>query len=242
MMRHIAVALLATTAIACSDSSSPSGTRPVKVSFSRSAPSGAAGIASASVQSGADVIVVDSVKLTLEDIDLERTTQSVDCSTGSASQDCSDYFPGPYLVRLNLAGGTTQGPTLNAALGSYDTVSFDISVPDGGDLAQRAYAAAHPEMANVSVRAYGTFNGAAFDFALNLTGDQEVAVKPVLEVTGAPKSFGILLNFDVSNWFRNPSTGALINPNAVCALGQSCVERSIIEANVERTIESYSNR
>lgn len=233
---------------ACSDAVAPGARRPVTVQFGGGQPLRPATMmsaASVTATHGSNTLVVDTVKMTLEDIDLERAEQSVDCSTtADASQhaDCSDYFPGPYLVRLNLDGGLSGPLTLEAQAGTYDTVSFDISVPDGGDPAQRAYLAANPDMQGVSIRIIGRYNGAPFSFALDLTGDQDIPIQPPLEVSGGlPGTLGIAVNFDVASWFRR-ADGSLIDPRTICSADSGCADRSRVEQNIEASIESYTKR
>lgn len=244
------IALLPLTAIvllgACDDSTRPTGTRPVGVRFGGGAPATTSAIrGSVVVSSGSNTLSIDTVKMTLEDIDLERTAQSIDCEMvvdADDHADCSDYFPGPYLVTLDLNGGLTSPLTLDAQEGTYDVASFDISVPDGGDPAQVAYLAAHPDMDDVSVRIVGRYNGTPFSFALDLRGDQEIAIQPLLEVTdGSSGPLALRVSFDVASWFRRPD-GSVINPATICSADQSCTDRTIVEQNIERAIQSYSDR
>lgn len=190
------------------------------------------------VSDGTNALVIQTVSLTLQDIDMERTAQSVDCKDGAnaGNRDCSDWVDGPIRVNLNL-NDANRGHELTIPLqaGTYDVISFDITVPDGGDPAEVAYIAAHPDMAGASVLVTGTFNGQAFTYKTFLTGDREVTLVPPLVVTeDASRTFTFAVEFDVAMWFRR-SNGSLIDPRTT-----SSSDRETIRANIRDRIESES--
>ena len=248
---------VAALSIGCSDSSGPEGTAPVRISFAdvgsvgqaaavsglNYSLAGAGGASGLIVTSGSNTLEINLVKMTLEDIDLERTDQSVDCSAAGSGDfsDCSDYFAGPLLVQLDLNGSAQTTPlTVDAPFGTFDMVSFDISVPDGGDPAQEAYLAANEDMRGVSLLIDGTFNGADFAFALDLRGDQELLISPPLLVTESNTGFSITMTFDIASWFVRPD-GSLMDPSAICSADVGCADRSTVEQNIERSIQAYSD-
>lgn len=254
-MASMAMAVLVTgSSLGCGDSG-PEGTAPVRLNFQSGSSSFQASVAeqprfSVSGPSGIDahgLVLTDGnnntmeitlVKMTLEDIDLERTDQSIDCATTTSGsfEDCSDYFAGPLLVELDLTGnGTTSPLTVQAPFGTFDVVSFDISVPDGGDSDQETYLGSNPDMRDVSIRIVGTFNDADFNFALDLRGDQELMLSPALEVTESNTGFEITVAFDIAAWFVR-ADGILIDPSSVCAVASSCADRSRIEETIELSI------
>ncbi len=246
-------ALIAVLTTGCGGSTAPNGTdtKPVGLKFTElSRISGSPVALSGSVPgavvvaNGPDTLRIDLVKMTLEDIDLERTSQSVDCSVAGNRNhnDCSDYFRGPLLVVLDLNGsGQTAPLNLEAPVGTFSKVSFDISVPDGGDPHQEAYLAANPDMRDVSLRITGTFNGSPFSFALDLTGDQIITLNPPLVVTEAGTGFNITVAFDIASWFVR-ADGSIMNPSLICSDDVGCADRTTVEQNIERSIESYSDR
>ena len=210
-------------------------TRPVSITFE---PQKALLAASGSVTVGADVVQITAVKMTLEDIDIERSDVSVDCPDG---QECSDYFAGPVLLDLNLEGINEPSQIIiNVPIGTYDTISFDISVPDGGDPAQEDYLRVNPDMRYISLRIEGFFNDTAFSFGLDLSGDQEIPLIPNLEVTLETTLVEVVIVFDVASWFVRPD-GSLMNPNEICSDDVGCFDRTIVERNIEASLESYSN-
>jgi hypothetical protein len=183
-------------------------------------------------------IVIERVSLTLQDIDMERTTQSVDCKDGVAGPlgDCSDWVDGPIRVELNLAD-PLQGHPLEIPLqaGTYDVISFDISEPDGGDPAERAYLEANRDMRGASVLVTGTFNGQPFTFTTDVRGDREVQLVPPLHVTAdGPVTFSFAVEFNVRMWFLRHD-GSLIDPRT-----QVEDDRERIKQNIRDHIESES--
>lgn len=193
------------------------------------------------VTDGTNTLVFRSVKMTLEDIDLERDASSVDCENVNGDHpDCSDWVAGPILLNLPMNAQTRPVVEVEAQIGTYSLISFDISVPDGGDRDQEAYLARHPEMRDISIRAEGTFNGQPFTFVTAVRGDQEVAIDPPLQVTAdGAKSFGVDLEFDVGSWFRG-ADGTLIDPSSICGLKESCSSRDLVEDNIRRMVEADS--
>lgn len=176
-------------------------------------------------------------------ISLSPSDDSVDCGELEDADDalaCSDWISGPLLVDLDLLGGTTPLGAVLSPVGTFDSISFDISIPDGGDPEEEAYLAANPDMTDISIRIAGAYNGNPFDFALDLTGDQEIALEPPMVVTDASAGFEVQLSFDVATWFFDLA-GVLIDPASVCPVDDEsgCDARDLIEANVEASIQSY---
>ncbi len=243
--------MFAIVAVACSSDSetapvsesAPSGvvTKPVMLQFG--IPLDAATGSVRVIDDDSNELVITEVTMTLEDIDFERSDQSVDCSSVSQPlehSDCGDYIPGPVLLDLDLSGTASTLLTASVPIGTIEVVSFDISVPDGGDPAQIAYLEDHPELTGLSMLIKGTFNGEPFTFRTDLTGDQEIELDPPVKVTAAGSNFAISLIFDPRNWFMDDS-GLLIDPASVCPVRTSCADRDQIDAQMEMTIQSYSN-
>ena len=184
---------------------------------------------------GMNTLEITEVKLTLEDIDLE-------------GQSGSPNIEGPILVRLSLTGDRLTNPlTTEVPPGTYSLISFDISVPDGGDPEEVAYLAQNPDMADVSIRVNGMYNGETFSFALDLRGDQEITIAPPMVVTESSVGLEVVVWFDLDSWFRRPD-GSLMNPSAICSPdddsdppGCSPTDRTLVEGNIELSVESESD-
>lgn len=187
------------------------------------------------VTSGENTMVITEVLMTLEDIDLEG-------KVGSPN------IEGPVLVRLNLAGDGLGTPIeIEVPPDTYKEISFDISVPDGGEPAQVRFLERHPYMSDVSMRIRGTFNSSQFDFGLDLRGDLEIPFKPLLRVESGQKSLNVEIQFDVASWFVRED-GTLMDPRLICSPdddnyppGCSPEDRTTVEQNIERSIQAYSD-
>ena len=261
-VRKIAFIGLALAVAACGDSTAPgTPTRGVRLAFQSlvAAPLGPSlmrvgsidglSFAASSYMSGDTVIVVDGadtlkitqVKMTLEEIELEREDETVECELveNEDADDCEDYLAGPIYVELNLGGGPAQF-TVPAVLGTYDSLEFKFDVAHEDDASHVAYRAAHPEMATISVKVIGLFNGTPFEFDLDVEIEKEVALTNPLVVDGTGTSFEVDIQFDVASWFVR-ADGSLINPAAVCALPNGCADRERIEFNMEEGVESHSD-
>jgi hypothetical protein len=226
---------------ACSDSTGPDTMRPLAVRFSVAEPPGGgsgSGSPTGLVLTDAfnNTLVITEVKMTLEDIDLEDSDQSAE-------------IEGPILVRLALTGNRLTSPVPTAVPpGTYSVISFDISVPDGGDPEEVEYLRVNPDMRDVSIRINGTYNGQPFSFALDLSGDQEIELVPPLVVTETSVGLDVVVEFDLDEWFRRPG-GSLMDPRLICSPdddstppGCSPTDRTLVEQNIERSIQSYSDR
>lgn len=200
------------------------------------------------VTDDSNTLVISKILMTLEDIDFERSEGSIDCGQATGVDDhldCSDYLPGPVLLNLDLTG---RAPTLldfRTPIGAtIEVISYDISVPDGGDPHQLEYlehvAATTKGMEDISIRIEGNYNEKPFTFDLDLRGDQEIELDPPLRVTEDSDDLTITILFDPRGWFLDENE-ELIDPNAVCPVRTSCETRDWIEDQIERVIQSYSN-
>lgn len=200
-----------------------------------------AGAQNVTLRDDTNTLDISAVSLTLQDIDLERTEQSVDCDSleddeAAQHDDCSDSFDGPVRVNLNLGSATGgQQITLMITQGTYDEVSFDISVPDGGDPAEKDYLAKNPDLTDASVLVKGTFNGQPFTYKTDVRGDQEIPIKPALVVgPDGASGLSVAIEFDVARWFLD-TDGTIIDPST-----QNEAKKERIRENIGKSIESES--
>ena len=79
------------------------------------------------------------------------------------SDACESFNAGPYLLDLPLGPEVVKAFSVAVDTGTYEQVRFKIHKPedDSGDAKDIAFLAAHPEFNKISIRAFGTFNGAA---------------------------------------------------------------------------------
>ena len=217
-----APAALLVLAAACSDSLAPSGRRALVLSFSTAASttgaptSRAAGPGLVVGGGAADSITIDTAQVVLREIELEATDGS--CAPGSELGDgdgdgCGALKLGPMLVQLPLGAGVGSSLAAIVPTGSYREVEFELH-PVGDDSRDVAFAAAHPELADVSVRVTGTYRGARFVYTSRVSAEQKLEFSPPVVVDGVGASATVRV--DVASWFRDAS-GAAIAPTAANA-------------------------
>ena len=228
-----------------------------------SAPTGQA--LSASLQAGGpetftdasnNTVAISSVELVLRKVELKPVERS-DCDESSqtivstvataasdgndgnemneADEECDEMEAGPILVDLPL-GGIERMFEATVPAGTFDELQFQIHKPsDGGDAADHAFLAAHPDFAGVSIRVKGTFNGTDFTYTSDLNVEQELRFNPPVVVTaGTPAKLTVSL--DLSGWFRSSST--LVDPATAAKDGAN---EGLVRDNIIRSFESFKD-
>lgn len=129
------------------------------------------------------------------------------------SDACESFNAGPYLLDLPLGPEVVKAFSVAVDTGTYEQVRFKIHKPedDSGDAKDIAFLAAHPEFNKISIRAFGTFNGAPFVFTTDLNAQERMALVPPLVVADSMQSVDVTIKVDLSGWFSNGS-GGLVNP------------------------------
>ena len=239
----------ATLAACAADSTGPgaSGRQPMSVSFSTSPSAGASSSLSASAGStttGADVLVITKAQLVLARLELARVGAT--CASDAAAGDddhhgdddkCAELELAPSVVDLPVNGGVVTALNVTVPAGTYS--SFEAKIrpveanhgKDGAGSA--AFLAAHPDLAGVSVRVEGTFNGTAFTYTGSPHAKLESAFNPPLAVTSAGAN--ITVHVDLATWFKTPS-GAFIDP-ATGNAGRA--NAALIAANIMRSFHAF---
>lgn len=247
---YLTTALLAcSTLSACSDSLVPTTGRPVTVSFS-AAPGGvvAAGASgflqssrSVTATSGSNVLVISRVQLVLARIELERVAAGCASSTAAGDDvvdehECAELELAPSLVDLPVNGTMTSALSVTVPPGSYSAVEGKIRAlrADGDQgTGSRAFLAAHPELAGVSVIVTGTFNGKSFTYTGAPRAEFEATFTPPLVVDAAPVN--LTVSADVTTWFKTQS-GTLIDPSTANAGGASA---GAVADNIRRSFKAF---
>lgn len=239
--RILAVAGLAAFAAACSDSISPGSDRTVSLSFSTRPETGAllnqSGMLDDTITSGSDVLIITSAQVVLREIELKRQNDDL-CEQGAGDDDgCEEFETGPMLVDLPLNAGAVTDITIAADTGTYDEIDFEVHKPeDGGDDADAAFLADHPEFDGVSIRVEGTYNGVAFVYTTDLDVEQENELVPPLVITDT-NGTNVTLRVDISTWFRNAG-GALVNPDTGNKGGAN---ESIVKENIKTSFHAFED-
>lgn len=248
--RHsIAAGLTATLFLACSGGSvGPAGTG--RVTFQLSSSNSATGAPTFAV--GADVLTITKVEVVARKIRLERaagTCPADGASAGPAAssggggegdetehhdKECADVRLAPMLLLPPVDASAKAQFTIDLPEGSYKEIKIQIHKPTPGPR-DSALLAAHPDIAGISIRVTGTYNGAPFTFTTPVTAEVEIELpKPLDVVAGTPTAF--TLQVDLSTWF-SAEGGALLNP-----IQPTEQIRQRIEQNIRRSFHAFKDR
>lgn len=249
------VVLLGSVALAsCSDSSGPGkGSVSLGLMVSTTGTGAAAsGFAPESVTVGQHRLVLTKVELVLRQIELKRVAGTAVCATGaddapSASGggeghqgegehgDCLEVEIGPLLVDLPLGGGVKRVVTATVDSGTYREVEFKIHKV-GSRTDDQPFLTAHPELAGISIRAVGTYDGKAFEFTTGVSAKQETELSPPL-VVAAQASTDLTLQVEVASWFVAGGVG-LIDP---ATAGDGGLNQDIVRQNIRRSFRTFED-
>jgi hypothetical protein len=188
--------------------------------------------ASETVTLGNDVLVIDSVKLVLRQIEFKRV-ESSGCDPTLPHDGCEELKAGPVLLDLPLGAGAERTFTVAMATGTFDKVEFEIHRPEAG--VDDAFITANPSFSGVSIRVWGTFNGAGFSYQSDLDVGQEADLVPPVTVTDNSGAQVTLL-VDLSTWFV--SNGALVDPNSANPGGQN---EGVVKSNIESSFHAFED-
>jgi len=239
MSRAIAVAVLALVGGACSDAG-PSNMAQVSFNLAtQPAPAAMKGVAFADVGApetftdGSNTLVINQVELVLREIELQRAGVTSECT--GVSDECEKLEVGPVLLDVPLGTpGAARTFSVELAPGSYDKVEFELHKASSSDDA--GFIAAHPEIADESVRVTGTYNGVDFVYAGRFDSEQEFDLNPPL-VANETGGTDLTLFVDLDKWFRD-SSGALIDP-ATANAGQP--NQGIVEQNIKSAVDAFED-
>jgi hypothetical protein len=242
-------AIVACGALACSDSTSPAGGRPMTISFSTAAPTGASLSSAAdasrevSTASGSDALVITKAQLVVARIELQRvgatctSTEATGDDAAEPSDDCAELQIAPSIVDLPVNGTVASALSVAVPTGSYSALEAKI-LPLGADSrhggrGSSTFLAAHPELAGVSVVVEGTFNGKAFVFKGAPRADLERTFSPPLVVDASAPN--LTVDVDLATWFKS-RTGALIDPSTANADGPNA---AVVADNIKRSFHAF---
>jgi hypothetical protein len=255
----LAATLTAGTVAACSETTGPSlaGTgQSVSLSFAGVRPPGLAAAPSRlmslmSVQNGladtlVEVVGTDTLKITeasivLRKISLKRVEAStVNCDTmpESAQRSCEEFTIRAVLVSLPLAAGVQTSLSVPVDSGHYQGVEFKIHKP-GNDSIDVAFKAANPGFDSISIRVKGVWKGTPFTFISKLDAEQEFDFSPPLAVDASGSATNLTIRMDLSAWFKNVSSGALIDPNTANPGGAN---ESIVKGNIKNSVKAFEDK
>lgn len=241
----------ATLAACAADSTGPgaSGRQPMSVSFTTAASGGAAAFAgvagttrSITATSGADVLVITKAQVVLARLELEQVGAAC-TSTAAAGDDdsrddkCAELELAPSVVDLPVTGTIATALNVTVPAGIYSSLEAKIRPVETNrghnGAGSAAFLSAHPELAGVSVRVEGTFNGKAFTYTGAPHIEFESVFNPPLAVTD--KGANITVNVDLATWFKT-SSGTLIDPATANAGGNNA---NLVAANIRQSLHAF---
>jgi hypothetical protein len=193
--------------------------------------------------SPADSLAITKVELVVARAELQRSgatcTSTADAGDDDHEDDksCEELELAPTLVTLPVQGTVANALNVTVPAGTYTALEAKIrpvrSNGKGGSGSQ-AFLTAHPDLAGVSVRVAGTFNGKAFTYTGSPKSEFETSFNPpiVVDSTGAKN---ITINVDLANWFKNRS-GALIDPSTANTGGTN---EQLVADNIRRSFKAF---
>ena len=202
-----AAAVLLSALCACSDSVGPQGSRGVSVAFSTAGTGVHAAVSRGEsldlVVGGGnpDSLVIDTVQVVLRELEMETATGGCAAhdSASVGADDCGELSVGPLLVSLPLSGGLGAPLSATVPAGTYRAMELELHRPSD-DSSDAAFLAAHPQFADASVRATGTYRGERFVFTSAVDAELEMEFSPPLVVDGTTN---VTVHVDVASWFRD---------------------------------------
>ena len=235
----LAAAIGAVLLSACSDSTGASGDPQVRFNLATGAaapaavvPSLAVAAAPMTITDGSNTLVLDEVALVMREIELERLGD--DACAQVADDACERLELGPILLRLPLTAGAVGQFTVAVDTGTYGEVEFEIHKASSSDDA--AFVAAHPDLADRSIRATGSWNGTPFTFYSDIDVEQEIDLTPPL-VVGESGAADLTVRVDLDRWFRDDA-GALLDP-ATANKGES--NEGQVKNNIQNAFEAFED-
>lgn len=213
--------------------STPAGSGTAAAPFSASPFIGGLSLSPVTFTSGSNVLVITKAEIVLREIELERV-EVADCDVEPEPAGCEDFELGPVVIELPLDGATRKDFTITIEPGTYDEIEFDIHKVSGD--ADAAFAAAHPDLVDQSIRVQGTFNGQAFDFFSDLNVEQELPLPPLV-IDEMTTTAGITIRVDLDAWFR-AADGGLLDP---ATANKGGANENLVKDNIKNSMEAFED-
>lgn len=239
LARIVAALTLAGGLTACDGIGNPSladGQGRVMLSVVADPSASPAAAATDSIAVGRDVLAISRIEIVLSEIELEFAGRGY-CrdDDDDDDDDCDEIEIGPFLVDLPLGGGPRRPIPLPVPAGRYDEIEFEIGRVERDNRRNRAFLAEHPDLARVSIRVSGTFNGVAFTWTTSQRAKQEIELRrPIVVADGATTD--LTLAVDYRRWFQR--NGRLIDPATALPGGPN---EGIIRDNVRRSFRAFDD-
>jgi hypothetical protein len=237
MNRNILSLLTAAALVAgCSDSVAPGSQVSLSFSGGLAAASPNPGF-SAAASAGAAALVITKAEVVLREIELKRV-EIVNCDVVPEPEGCEEFEVGPVLIDVPVDGTTATEVAIDIEPGLYDELEFEIHKVSGSDEEDAVFVAAHPQMADLSIRVEGTFDGVPFTFTTDLDVEQEHDLVPAIEITENTGSSNVTVSLGLSQWFLDAG-GNVLDPNTGNKGGEN---ESLIKENIKQAIEAFEDK
>lgn len=209
------IALLLITAGCSINNDDSSGPKPVAVNMQVA--SATAPKAFAPVTSNSGMAAITSVKLLVEELELE-----------SVVDDYTDFEVENQVIELPLDGSPFQLSTANIASGLYDELEMEVDGIDEDDEVNDPDFTEGSDETSIVVK--GTYEGQEFTYKSEEDFELEFEFNPPIEIDANTNSVDINLMVDVNSWFVDGSGNDLdpTDPN----------NREQIDQNIENSFEA----
>jgi hypothetical protein len=240
-------ALGASLAACAADSTGPnSSAGSVSLSFSATGASSTSSTLSAGTVSNAlaggstvDALVITKAQLVLARLELQRAGATCTSETEAgddnptSTESCAELELAPTVIDLPVNGSVVSALSVAVPAGSYSALEAKIRPVEARRRGASAFLAAHPELANASVRVEGTFNGTAFTYTGSPRAELESLFDPPLVADAS--GINVTVKVDLTNWFKT-SSGALVDPATANAGGSNA---ALVSANISRSFKAF---
>jgi hypothetical protein len=224
-----------------SPSSSNSGTPLVNmaVSFSKSGASSLSkgysvdGLTDVRIDSA--VVVIDRIKF---ESDMDTSTLMINEHPMDDAQDNNYTFKGPFVIHVRDTIGINFA-SADLPAGTYNGVKFKIHNLIAGEPREDSDVRNHHRfilgdtaIAGSSITVWGVVvkNGVSTKFTYNFNGEVEFKIKGSYVVPAAGSAVNFALNFNISAFFVDTKTGALLDPTDTSNANKVLIRQAIYSA------------
>lgn len=220
---------------ACDDSSGP-GQGAVSLSLSVPASGPVAAVESPAsfdlvYTGGGSTLTVTKVEMVMRQIELERVDDD-SCDAGFEGPDeCEEFETGPRVFPLPVDGTTDAVLDIpDVPDGLYDELEVEIHKLSS-DPEDASILLSRPDLADVSIRVEGDFDGTPFVFTTGVEEEFEFPLAPPVDPSAG--SVNVTISIDVESWFA-AADGSLLDPGVAD-------NRSQIENNIQGSFEAFED-
>ncbi|GAC1648752.1 MAG: hypothetical protein NVS4B3_04790 [Gemmatimonadaceae bacterium] len=183
-------------------------------------------------------LTIESVEIVLASLELAKSSGGA-CTVGPQGSDgeCDDFELAPMLVNTQITNAVQQQVSAAVPDGTYAGFEAQIRPVKAGDEDAAAFFAANPTFpAGTSVRVHGTYGttpgASSVIYSSSMKTHFNSTFAPPVTVGGNLKN--ITLNIDVSQWFIDPVTKAVLDPT-------NPANGPVIDQNIRRSFRAFED-